>query len=123
MYYRRNRWGGRGFPWMVFFLIIIFTHSWVGFLVSIGITLLVIMLMRALFTPPMSANNPMYTPPMSNWQPQPHEEVYYQPYQQGYQSEQVTYQEGEQQYQYPRPEPQYEQPQVQYPEELPPMEQ
>jgi len=105
---------------MLFFLIIIFTHSWVGFLVSIGITLLVIMLMRAVFATPNGATN-IYTTPMANEQPQPHEEAYYQPYQQGYQPEHVTYQEGEQQY--PRPKPEYEQPQVQYPEELPPMEQ
>ncbi len=107
---------------MLFFLIIIFTHSWVGFLVSIGITLLVLLLMRAVFATPNAASN-MYTPPMTNWQPQPHEEVYYQPYQQGYQPAPMTYQEGEQEYQSPRPEPQYEQPQVQYPEEMPPMEQ
>ena len=123
---RRTRWGARGFPWIPFFFILFFTHSWVGFMISIVILVLLYIMMQAFFAASAGIGN-QYAAPMANQQPQPHEEPYQQPYQsyqQGYQPVPVTYQEGEQQSQYLRPQPEYEQPQVSYPEEeLPPMEQ
>ena len=123
---RRNRWGARSFPWLPFFIILFFTHSWVGFMISIGILVFFSILMKAIFAASTGVGN-QYAIPMANQQPQPHEEPYqqpYQPYQQGYQPMPMTYQEGEQQSQYSRPQPEYEQPQVSYPEEeLPPIQQ
>jgi hypothetical protein len=121
---RRTRWGVRGFPWIPFFFILFFTHSWVGFMISIVILVLLYIIMQAIFAASTGRGN-QYATPMANQQP--HEELYqqpYQPYQQGYQPMPMTYHEVEQQSQYPRPQPEYEQPQVSYPEgELPPMEQ
>ncbi len=122
----RGRWGMRGFPWLLFFFFIAFNHSWMGFMISIVLTLLLFALLQFIMAASSNAGN-QRTNAMTNHPPQPHEESYqppyqpYQPYEQGYQQQPVMYQEDGQPDQYPQP--QYEQPQVPYPEELPPMEQ
>ncbi len=115
----------RGFPWMLFFLIVIFTHSWVGFMIGIAVCVVLSLIMRGIFAASSSSGVPN-TSPIVDQAPQPHEapeQQYYQPYEQGYQSVSTpeTYQESGKQYQYP--EPQYEQPQVEYPQEMPPIQQ
>src|SRR6266487_4724705 len=113
MWYRgypyRRRWHRhslRGFPFMLFFIIAIASHSFAGFLIGIGIAIALSILLTALFransvnTPPMA--QPYYQPPQ-----QPNQ-AYYQPYQsdqsyeQGYQPQPTKYQEAEPQYQYPQ---------------------
>lgn len=141
--HRRGRWGMRGFPIPLFFLLfLIGGHSIGSFLIGIGIMIFVYLLLKALMsstsqpgitgTPPMQSNQPYQQPyqPYSPYQQQgysPYDAQPYQPYQQGYQPQQSSYespaQAKGQEYEHPAYE-QYEQPEAQYPqEELPPMEQ
>jgi hypothetical protein len=132
-----------GFPFpLIFLLIFVFTHTLAGFIVSIGIIVLLWALIaassssggRRWMSPPMNMNQPpIYQPPPYQppiYQPpyQPYTmppEPTYTPYEQGYQAEQTKTESAE-----PEPsatassEAQYEeQPTVQYPQELPPMQQ
>ena len=142
--YRRSMRRGRGiygFPWFLFIMIIIFSHSVWGFLFAIAAAvILTVVLMRVFGSQGMMGNNyqqppqqPYYQPPQQSYgssyqQPyQPSQETpVYQPYDQGYQPTPEAYQEGGTQHPYPQqdnPYQQYEQPQAQYPEEMPPMQQ
>jgi len=130
--------GGRGifgFPWFLFILIIIFSHSFWGILFAIAAAvILTAVLMRLFGSQGMMGGNyqqppqqPYYQPPQQPYQP-PQETPTYQPYDQGYQPppSQEVYQEGGTPHPYPQqndPYQQYEQPQAQYPEEMPPMQQ
>jgi hypothetical protein len=127
-----------GFPFMLLFMILLFSHSLSGFMIGIGAIVLLSLLARlilpAIFGAGMRgswwmSNQQTYQQPQ---QPpyqqtyQPYEENY-QPYEQGYQPPAATYreQEVEQQYQPPSYEQTHyeEQPQAQYPQEMPPMHQ
>ncbi|SRR6266568_32615 len=138
--YRRHRWGWRGFPIPLFFILFFASgHSWISFLISAGVMVLVFLLLRWLLAstsqpgisgvPPnqrpyqQQGHSPYNEPPA--YQPyQP-----YRPYEQGYQAPQGGYEQSGQEYRYPEQRSeqvenvQYEQPQVQYPQEMPPMEQ
>ncbi len=134
--YRRGwrRGGGiYGFPWFLLILIIIFSHSFWGFIVGIAVAVIITaILMRIFGSQGMMGGNyqqppqQYYQPPQQPYQP-PQETPPYQPYAQGYQAPpQEQYQEGGKQYSYPQqndPYQQYEQPQAQYPEEMPPPQQ
>lgn len=131
--YRRVRGGMYGFPWMVPVLFLIFTQSFTGLLIGIGIAVLISTVLAIIQSNSYVRNmhfqqpNQQYSQDMQSYQqpyyqPSQPSQQPYQSYQQGYQAPQQaqgSYQEGEQQYQYP----QYEQPQAQYPEQMPPMQQ
>ena len=143
--YRRRHWRRRGgmvgFPFMLFFMILLFSHSLTGFMIGIGAIVLLSLLAR-LILPAIFGAGMMSTWWMSNQQTyqhpqqptyQPYQQTYqpyeesYQPYEQGYQPPAATSpdQEVEQQYQPPSYEQTHyeEQPQAQYPQEMPPMKQ
>jgi hypothetical protein len=127
-----------GFPFMLLFMILLFSHSLSGFMIGIGAIVLLSLLAR-LILPAIFGAGMMGSWWMSNQQryqqPQqpPYQQTYqpyeenYQPYEQGYQPPAATYreQEVEQQYQPPSYEQTHyeEQPQAQYPQEMPPMHQ
>src|SRR5207248_7163631 len=121
--YRRGR-GILGFPFMLFFVLLFFSHSLSLFLIGIVISIILTLFIRSLMAGAFSGGR-LNTPP--TWQqpyqqPQQPYQQYYQPYEQGYQPPATPYQEPEPQYQHPQL--QYdEQPQAQYPQELPPIEQ
>jgi hypothetical protein len=138
----RRRGGIFGFPWFLFVLIIIFSHSLVGVLFAIAAAvILTAILMRVFGSQGMMGGNyqqppqqPYYQPPQQPYESSPYQQPYqppqetpvYQPYDQGYQPTPEAYQEGGTQHPYPQqndPYQQYEQPQAQYPEEMPPMQQ
>src|SRR6266487_1194711 len=111
--YRRRHWRRRGgmvgFPCMLFFMILLFSHSLTGFMIGIGAIVLLSLLARlilpAIFGAGMMSN--WLTSNQQTYQPyrqtyQPYEESY-QPYEQGYQPPVATSpdQEVEQQYQTP----------------------
>lgn len=124
----RGRGGIFGFPWFLFVLIIIFSHSFVGIIFAIvAAVVLTAILMRVFGSQGMMGNNYQQPPQQPYYQP-PQETPTYQPYDQGYQPPppQEVYQEGGTPHPYPQennPYQQYEQPQAQYPEEMPPMQQ
>ncbi len=120
-----------GFPFMLLFMILLFSHSLSGFMIGIGAIVLSSLLAR-LILPAIFGAGMMGSWWMSNQQryQQPQQPPYqqtYQPYEQGYQPPAATYreQEVEQQYQPPSYEQTHyeEQPQAQYPQEMPPMHQ
>ena len=127
--YRRGR-GILGFPFMLFFVLLFFSHSLSLFLIGIVISIILTLFIRSIMAG-ASGGGRLNTPPWQQpyQQPQqPYQQYYqpyqqpYQPYEQGYQPPATPYQEPEPQYQHPQP--QYdEQPQAQYPQELPPIEQ
>ena len=151
MWYRgypyQRRWrrrGFRGFPFLLFFIILFAGHSFVAFLVGIAVAIAVSILLAALFRAGSSNMPPSaqtyYQPPQQQYTPyyqqynqpyqsnQPYQQPYqqeYQPYEQGYQPpEPMKYPEANAQYQSPQAQSRYEeQPQAEYPQELPPMEQ
>jgi len=123
---------------MLFFIIFFVSHSWLGFLIGVGVIVLLSAILRSVLSSsfgqgPMNARpftqQPYQQPQQPYYQPQqPYYQPYqepYQPYEQGYQPPPVVNQDAGPQYQYPQPQqPQYdEQPQAQYPQELPPIEQ
>jgi hypothetical protein len=134
-----------GFPFVLFFMIFLFSHALTGMMIGIGVIILLGLLARfilpAIFGAGMinsswmnnqqgyrqQQNTQYYQPP---YQPmnQPNEENY-QPYEQGYQYQPpaVTYQADAEQSQYQPPSYEQshyeEQPQAQYPQEMPPMQQ
>src|SRR5579872_1241764 len=139
----RNRgphWGRRGiwgFPFMLFLIIFIVSHSFSGFMVGIIVLIALAIIFRAVLPSIFSAGNmrnpmPPYQPPQPPYQQpyqpyQPTEQPYqpeYEPYQQGYQPAPPppVYQAPEQQYQPPQQNYE-EQPQAEYPQEMPPMQQ
>ena len=145
--YRKRHWRRRGgmvgFPFMLLFMILLFSHSLTGFMIGIGVIVLLGLLARlilpAIFGAGMMgswwmSNQQTYQQPQQpTYQPyqqtyQPYEESY-QPYEQGYQYQPPAAtspnQEVEQQYQPPSYEQTHyeEQPQAQYPQEMPPMHQ
>jgi len=130
-----------GFPFMLLFFILLFSHSLTGFMIGIGVIVLLSLLARlilpAIFGVGMMSNwwtsnqqtyqqpqQPTYQPYQQTYQPY---EESYQPYEQGYQPAVATSpdQEVEQEYQTPSYEQTHyeEQPQAQYPQEMPPMKQ
>lgn len=130
-----------GFPFMLLFLILLFSHSLTGFMIGIGAIVLLGLLAR-LILPAIFGAGMMGSWWMSNQQTyqQPQQPPYqpyqptYQPYEENYQSYEQGYQppapaspdrEVEQQYQPPSYEQTHyeEQPQAQYPQEMPPMQQ
>lgn len=140
--HRRQRWGWRGFPIPLFFILFfVGGHSWVSFLIGAGIMLLVFLLLRWLLIstsrPGISGIPPVTNPPYQQpykqqgytpyYEPPPYQPYQpYRPYEQGYQAPQAGYKQGGQEYHSPEQrseQVQYEQPQVQYPQEMPPMEQ
>src|SRR6266566_7839911 len=102
MWYRRRPYWRRrgiwGFPFMLFFFILIFSHSWSLFLIGIVISIILSLFIRSIMAGAFRAGRPN-TPP--TWQ-QPYQQ-YYQPYQQPYQS----YDQG---YQYQPPATPYQEP-------------
>src|SRR6266705_1083893 len=130
MWYRRRPYWRRrgiwGFPFMLFFFILIFSHSWTLFLIGIVISIILSLFIRSIMAGAFGAGRPN-TPP--TWQ-QPYQQPH-QPYQQPYQSydQGYQYQPPATPYQEPGPQSQNqqskydEQPQAQYPQELPPIEQ
>ncbi len=137
---RGPRWGRRGimgFPFMLFFIIFLVTHSFSGFMVGIAVLVVLAIIFRAALPGMFSGWNtrntmPPYQPPQQPYQQpyqpyQPTDQPYqpeYEPYQQGYQSAPPppVYQAPEQQYQPPQQNYE-EQPQAEYPQEMPPMQQ
>ena len=143
MRYRRRGRGIIGLPFMLFFIIMVFTHSFSGFLIALVVLAILSLIFRAAMpgifgsrnmnnaAPPFQQpQQPYYQPPQPIYQPpqqayQPYEQEY-QPYQQGYQAAPPpVYQAPEQPYQYqpPQQENYEEQPQAEYPQEMPPMQQ
>ena len=137
MWYRRRPYWRRrgiwGFPFMLFFFLLIFSHSWSLFLIGIVLSIILSLFIRSIMAGAFGAGRPN-TPP--TWQ-QPYQQPQ-QPYQQYYQPSQQPYQSYDQGYQYQPPATPYqepgpqsqnqqsqydEQPQAQYPQELPPIEQ
>jgi len=129
--YRRNRWGWRGFPIPLFFILFfVGGHSWISFLVSVGVVVLIFLLIRWLLIstsgPGISGVPPTVNQPYQQQDYSPSYQPPYQPYQQGYQGPQSGYEQSGQKYQGPEQRQeyeQYEQPQAEYPQEMPPMEQ
>src|SRR2546421_3629443 len=109
--YRRGR-GILGFPFMLFFVLLFFSHSWSLFLIGIVISIILTLFIRSMMAGTFGAGR-LNTPP--TWQQpyqqaqQPYQQYYqpyqqaYQPYEQGYQPPATPYQEPEPQYQYPKP--------------------
>ena len=146
--YRRRHWRRRGgmvgFPFMFLFLVFLFSHAMVGFLVVIGAIVLLGLLARIIL-PAIFGAGMMSTfwtgnrQPYQQQQQQPYQQTYqtYQPPAENYQSYEQGYQyqppvtpnsekeAGQQQYQAPSYEQTHyeEQPQAEYPQEMPPMQQ
>ena len=143
--YRRRPWGRRGivgFPFMLLFMIFLFSHAMTGMMIGIGAIVLLSLLARFILPAIFGAgmmnswrmnNQQSYSQQQQNtqyYQPtqQPYEESY-QPYEQGYQYQPpaVTYEADAEQQQYQPPSYEQthyeEQPQAQYPQEMPPMQQ
>src|SRR5581483_4995567 len=126
---RGPRWGRRGiwgFPFMLFLIIFIVSHSFSGFMVGIIVLIALAIIFRAVLPSIFSAGNmrnpmPPYQPPQPPYQ-QPYQP--YQPTEQRYQPAPPppVYQAPEQQYQPPQQNYE-EQPQAEYPQEMPPMQQ
>ncbi len=132
-----NRWGIYGgfhsFFWLITLALIILTHSWIWWLVAIGLSMILGALIRPIMAGLLGAGMLGTAGMMNNQQPaqQPYQPPYQPeqpPYQEGYQPAPPpaeTSQEGGQPRQYVQP--QYEEPQVQYPQEnrqeLPPQQQ
>ncbi|HYK85174.1 MAG TPA: hypothetical protein VEV19_07400 [Ktedonobacteraceae bacterium] len=150
-YRRRYGRGMWGLPFTIFFIIMIVTHSFSGFIVAIVVLAILAAIFRAVlpnmfnsgnmnsnvvppyqqpqqpyYQPTEQPQQPYYQPPEQPQTPyyQPSEPEY-QPYQQGYQTPPPAYQPPEQPYQYQPPQQQNyeEQPQAEYPQEMPPMQQ
>lgn len=146
----RNHWRRRGiwgFPFMLFMIIFLVSHSFSGFMIGIGVLVLLALILRSVLpnmTNRMNGNAMPYQPPQQPYQQpyQPMQEPYqqqqpYQPTQEPYQQDYQSYQQGYQPaspppvYQAPQPPYQYqppqqsyeEQPQAEYPQEMPPMQQ
>lgn len=128
--HRRNRWGWRGFPLPLFFVLFFLGgHSWASLVISVGLVVLFFLLVRWLVTstsrPGITGGTPVtYQPYQYPYQQPSYHEPPYQPYQQGYQAPQARYEQSGQEYQYSEPRSeydQYERPQAQYPQEMPPM--
>lgn len=136
--YGRGIWG---LPFTIFFIIMIVSHSFSGFIVAIVVLVILAAIFRAVLPNLFNGGNmnsnavpPYQQPQQPYYQPseQPQQPYYqpsdpeYQPYQQGYQPPPPVYQPLEQPYQYQPPQqPQNyeEQPQAEYPQEMPPMQQ
>lgn len=141
--YGRGIWG---LPFTIFFIIMIVTHSFSGFIVALVVFFILAAIFRAVLpnmfnsgnmrsnsTPPyQQPQQPYYQPPEQAYQPYQPTDPAYQPYQQGYQAPPPVYQPPEQSYQPPDQTYQYqppqqpnyeEQPQAEYPQEMPPMQQ
>ncbi len=142
----RNRgpyWRGRGImgvPFMLFFIIFIVAHSFSGFIIALGVLVLLAIVFRAAMpgifggrnmnnaAPPFQQPQQPYQQPYQPYQPpqqayQPYEQEY-QPYQQGYQPAPPPPVYNPPDYQYQPPQQTYEeQPQAEYPQEMPPMQQ
>ena len=124
--YRGMR-GGFGIPFIFPLLIIFAFRSIPAFIAAIVLSVIVMLVIRALMTMAaanntnglngMGARQPYYQP---TYQQPPVSQ--YQPYTQGYQATPETYNEGAQAPKSPSQYEEYEQPQVQYPEQMPPMQ-
>ena len=140
MRYRGRGRGIMGIPFMLFFIIMIVSHSFSGFIIAIGVMILLAIIFRAampnmfgsrnmnnVVPPYQQPQQPYYQPPQPTYQPpqqayQPYEQEY-QPYQQGYQpAPPPVYQAPVPPYQPPQQNYE-EQPQAEYPQEMPPMQQ
>lgn len=146
--YRRRHWRRRGgmvgFPFILFFMIFLFSHSIGGLMIAIVAIVLLSLLARIILPAIFGAGlmGALWSgnrQPYQQQQQQPYQQTYqpYQPSQESYQSYEQGYQyqppvtpyreqEAEQQqYQAPSYEQAHyeEQPQAQYPQEMPPMHQ
>ncbi len=139
--YRRRHWHRRGgmvgFPFILFFMIFLFSHSIGGLMIAIVAIVLLSLLARVILPAIFGAG---LMGALWSGNRQPYQQQQQQPYQQTYQPSQENYQSYEQGYQYQpsvtpyREQQQYqapsyeqahyeEQPQAQYPQEMPPMHQ
>ncbi len=135
-----------GFPWMIFFFIVFFSHTPGGVIIALLIAIGLSLFLTALFSggspwrsmgyqqpnqtpqfPPFGQNGgrSQYYQPRQYPITQKAQETPYQPYEQGYSAPQPPYRQEELQQDELHNEAyqEYEQPRSLYPEQLPPMQQ